>query len=78
VKPIDFECSLKERARVLDALYEALNGKRMIYLSGVFKDSAKALKLKLEGDDHERSVIDNVDKVHYYWNYRQARYERDD
>lgn len=78
VKPIDFECSLKERARVLDALYDALNGKRMIYLSGVFKDSAKALKLKLEGDDHEPAAIDNADKVRYYWNYRLSHYERDD
>lgn len=81
VKPLDFECSDKERASVLEFLHSALNGKRLIYLSGVFKDANKLLKLKLEEDTEERLKRGDVDKeelVHYYWNYRRSRYERED
>ncbi|MBE6771002.1 MAG: hypothetical protein E7547_02500 [Ruminococcaceae bacterium] len=74
VKPIDFECSLKERAKVLDCLYSALNGKRMVFLSGVFKDVAKKLKIDLEASE-PLPAIDKNKIVYYYWNYRQAHYE---
>lgn len=80
VKPLDFECSEKERASVLEFLHAALNGKRLIYLSGCFKEANKLLKLKLEEDTEERLKRGEVDKdelVHYYWNYRRTRYERE-
>lgn len=80
VKPLDFDCSDKERADVLGFLHEALNGKRLFYLSGVFKEANKLLKLKLEEDTEERLKRGDVDKddlVHYYWNYRRTRYERE-
>lgn len=78
VKPLDFECTLKERAKVLEALYSALNGKRMIYLSGVFKEASRKLKLAIDEDERELPALDNKDTLHYYWNYRQARYEKGD
>ena len=80
VKPLDFECSEKERASVLEFLHSALNGMRLIYLSGCFKEANKLLKLKLEEDAEERLKKGEVDKdelVHYYWNYRRTRYERE-
>ena len=81
VKPLDFECSEKERADVLGHLHSALNGKRLVYLSGVFKEANKILKLKLEEDTAERLSRGEVDKdelIHYYWNYRRSRYEREE
>lgn len=80
VKPLDFDCSDKERADVLEFLHEALNGKRLIYLSGVFKEANRLLKLKLEEDTEERLKSGDVDKdslIHYYWNYRRRHYERE-
>lgn len=81
VKPLDFDVGDKERAHTLEALHNALSGKRMIYLSGVFKEANRALKLKLEEDTEERLKKGDIDKdelIHYYWNYRRSRYERED
>lgn len=77
VKPLEFECTLKERAKVLEVLYEALNGKRLLYLSGVFKEVSARLKLKLD-DDEELPPIDKTQTINYYWNYRHAQYEREE
>lgn len=75
VKPLEMDLTDKERARVLQSLYEALKGKRMIQTFGVIKDSAKKCKVAFD-NSVEVDTVDKTTKHLYYFNYGALHYER--
>ncbi len=76
VKPLVFDSGLlKDRAKVLQSLFEALHGKRMIQTYGIIKDTAKELKIDLNSDVVELDTLDNKRTRTYNFNYRLMQYE---
>jgi hypothetical protein len=75
VKPLELDLDVKHRARVLEELYEALKGKRLIQTFGVIKDSAKKCKLDL-GESVGLDTLDKTPKALYTFNYGALHYER--
>jgi plasmid rolling circle replication initiator protein Rep len=75
VKPLEMELARKDRAKVLQELYEALKGKRMIQTFGVVKDSAKKCKVDFN-DSVESDTIDKTIKALYHFNYGALHYEK--
>lgn len=75
VKPLEFDSSLSERARVLDVLYSVLNGRRLIFYSGIFKVAS----YQVRNFDSDRDLPDiNDDEITtLYWNYYNKCYEVD-
>ncbi len=75
VKPLDLDLTNKERASVLDVLYGALKGKRLIQTYGVIKEASKKCKIDFESD--EPSVPIDKDRLSLYsFNYRLLHYEK--
>jgi plasmid rolling circle replication initiator protein Rep len=75
VKPLELDLNGTERAKVLQELYEALKGKRLIQTFGVIKDSAKKCKLDLN-DSVGLDTLDKTPKALYTFNYGALHYER--
>lgn len=75
VKPLEMDLTRKDRGRVLQELYEALKGKRMVHLFGVMKDSAKKCKVVFD-ECVEVDTLDKKTKALYTFNYGALHYER--
>lgn len=75
VKPLEFDSSLSERAAVLDILYSVLNGKRLIYFSGVFQVASN--QVRSSDDSFDLPEIVDSEVVSLYWNYYTKCYEVD-
>ena len=75
VKPLEMDLQGKERSAVLQELYEALKGKRMIQTFGIIKDSAKKCKVNFD-DSVECDTLDKITKHLYSFNYGALHYER--
>lgn len=78
VKPLSFEASRKERARVLQTLFEALRGRRLIQTYGVIKDAAKKSKIDFESFELDTTAIEKSSITSYNYNHRLSHYERID
>lgn len=78
VKPLELELSRKERAKVLDALFLGMHGKRLIQTYGVIKEACHDLKVDLE-KCFDIDTLTNVDiealRV-YNWNYATHKFEQ--
>lgn len=78
VKPLSFDASRKERAQVLQALFEAIHGRRMIQTYGVIRDASKKAKISFDEcfDIDTNNDVDNSSVVVYNYNHRLSQYEK--
>lgn len=77
LKPLDISLNKRERAGVLQILYQSLHGKRLIQTYGIIKDTLSSLGIDLENECVELDT-DELDKTHnvvYNYNYSLSRYE---
>lgn len=78
VKPLMFECSRRERAEILQALYEGIHSKRLVQTYGVIREACRKLKIDFEADSVELDTLENSNKIVYNYNHNRSRYERGD
>ena len=79
VKPLSFEATRKERAAVLQTLFEALHNRRLIQTYGVIRDAAKTAKISFdECVELDTNILDENNIVCYNYNHRLSHYERID
>ena len=76
VKPLSFQASRKKRAEILQTIFEALHGKRLVQTFGVIKEAAKKAKVRLDDDVVELDTLENSDTIAYNYNHSLSRYER--
>jgi plasmid rolling circle replication initiator protein Rep len=76
VKPLMLDCSRKERAAILQSLFEATYGKRLIQTYGVIREACKIAKVDLNADCVELDTLENKAVVTYNYNYYRSRYEK--
>ena len=72
VKPLALDLPTDRRARVLDVLNFALKGRRMLQSYGVVRETARALKIDLEGDGED--LPNDGAKSHFCYDYAQNLY----
>jgi plasmid rolling circle replication initiator protein Rep len=75
VKPLTFKATRKQRAEILQTLFEGLHGRRLIQTYGVIRDAAKSAKVTFD-ECVELDTLDKSDIVSYNYNHRLTRYER--
>ena len=74
VKPLELDLSSMERAEVLQTLYGALKGKRLIQTYGIIKQALSDLNIDVEADE-TFEPLDTKKMRLYNFNYRHLRYE---
>lgn len=74
VKPLDLDLSDYELCCVVEAIFGALHGRRLIQLYGDFQDAARALKIEMEAD-RQLKADEGFRIERYYYNLNKGCYE---
>lgn len=74
VKPLDLDLTDYELSVVVEAIFGALHGRRLIQLFGDFRTAARTLKIEMEAE-HQLQADEGFQVSRFYYNLNRGCYE---